>query len=133
MDNILDGKRVLIAEDESAMLTALTDKFKQVGCVVIGAVNGEMALNLANQEKPDILLLDILMPKMSGMEVLKLVREGSEWGKKVPIIILTNLQPDEEITERIGKDQPSYYLIKSDWKLYDVVEKVRDCFRSPAL
>jgi DNA-binding response OmpR family regulator len=114
------------------MLNALTDKFKQEGCVVIRAENGKVAIDLATKERPDVLLLDILMPKMSGMEVLDKVRTGSDWGKKVPIIMLTNLSPDEEIMGGVVKNEPSYYLIKSDWKLYDVVEKVRDCFKKTA-
>lgn len=133
MEQFLSNKRVLIAEDESAMRSALSDKFKGEGCVVFAAENGKIALDLAAKEKPDILLLDILMPQMSGMEVLAAVRTGSEWGKKVPIIMLTNLSPDEEIMGGVVKNEPSYYLIKSDWKLNDVVEKARECFRKPAL
>ena len=133
MDQILLDKKVLIAEDEPAMLNALMDKFKREGCVVTGAENGEVALDLATKENPDVILLDILMPKMDGMEVLGKIRTGSDWGKKVPIIILTNLPANEKIMSNVVLNEPSYYLIKSDWKLYEVVEKVRDCFRNPTL
>lgn len=133
MDQTLVNKKVLIAEDEPAMLGALTDKFKRENCIVFGAKNGEIAVSLAIKEKPDVVLLDILMPIKSGMEVLSAIREDSDWGKKVPIIILTNLSPDDKIMAGVAKDEPSYYLIKTDWKLYDVVEKVRSCFRNPAL
>ena len=115
------------------MLNALADKFSREGCVVVKAENGEVALELAEREKPDVVLLDILMPKMNGMEVLGSIRAGSDWGKKVPIIMLTNLSPDERIMSGVVKNEPSYYLIKSDWKLSDVVQKVRDCFKMPAL
>lgn len=131
MDQILSNKKILIAEDEPAMLNALTDRFKEEGCAVLRAENGKTALDLAIKEKPDVLLLDILMPKMSGMEVLAAVRTGSDWGKKVPIIMLTNVSPNEEIMGGVVKNEPSFYLIKSDWKLYDVVQKVRDCLRGP--
>jgi DNA-binding response OmpR family regulator len=133
MDQLLLNKKILIAEDEPAMLNALTDRFKREGCVVIGAENGEIALDLATKENPDVILLDILMPKMSGMEVLSAIRTGSNWGKTVPIIILTNLSPSEKIMDEVVKDEPSYYLIKSDWKLYEIVEKVQSCFRKPVL
>ncbi len=133
MDQLLLNKKILIAEDEPAMLNALTDRFKREGCVVIGAENGEVALALATKENPDVILLDILMPKMSGMEVLSAIRTGSNWGKTVPIIILTNLSPSEKIMDEVVKDEPSYYLIKSDWKLYEIVEKVQSCFRKPVL
>lgn len=132
MDQVLSYKKVLIAEDEPAMLNALTDKFKQEGCAVVGAVNGEIALNLAAREAPDIILLDILMPKMDGMEVLNKIRKGSDWGKRVPIIILTNLSPDEKITKGVAENEPSYYLVKSERTLNEVIEKARDCVRNPA-
>jgi DNA-binding response OmpR family regulator len=133
MDSILLNKKVLIAEDEPAMLAALTDRFKREDCIVTGAENGEVALELANKEKPDVILLDILMPKMNGMDVLAAIRTGSDWGRKVPVIMLTNLSPNEEVMNGVVKSEPSFYLIKSDWKLYEVVEKVRECFRKPAL
>jgi DNA-binding response OmpR family regulator len=131
MDSTLINKRVLVAEDEPAMLNALTDKFKREGCVVTGAADGEAALALAIKEKPDIILLDILMPKMDGMEVLSRVRNEAGWGKVVPVIILTNVPADEKIMNSIIKDTASYYLLKSDWKLYEVVERARNCFRNP--
>ncbi|MDR3549088.1 MAG: response regulator [Candidatus Pacebacteria bacterium] len=131
-DRSLIHKKILIAEDEPAMLSALRDKFAREGCEVITAEDGEIALSLAATEQPDIILLDILMPKVDGMEVLSKIREASEWGKKVPVIILTNLPADERIMGGIVKDEPSYYLVKSDWKLSEVVEKVRSCFKVPA-
>jgi DNA-binding response OmpR family regulator len=133
MDEILLNKKVLVAEDEPAMLNALRDKFEQEGCVVIRAENGKIALDLAVKEKPDVVLLDVLMPKMDGMEVLSKIRAGSDWGKKVPIIMLTNLIANEEIMKGVILNEPSYYLVKSDWKLSEVVEKVRGCFKNPAL
>jgi two-component system alkaline phosphatase synthesis response regulator PhoP len=129
MNQPLLDKKILIAEDEPAMLAALTDKFKREGCIVVQAENGEVALDLAAKEKPDIILLDILMPKKSGMEVLNDLRKGSDWGKTVPVIILTNLSQDESIMGGIAENKPLYYLVKSDWKLYEVVEKVQDCFK----
>ncbi len=133
MENILSNKKILIAEDEPAMLNALADKFTQEGCVVVKAENGEIALSLFAKEKPDVILLDIVMPKVDGMKVLHEIRTSSDWGKRVPIIMLTNLSADDKIMTGIVASEPSYYLVKSDWKLYEVVEKVRDCFRSPAL
>jgi DNA-binding response OmpR family regulator len=131
MNQILLNKKVLIAEDEQAMLGALTEKFKREGCIVMQAENGEVALDLAEKEKPDVILLDILMPKMDGIEVMKRIRK-SDWGKKVPILVLTNLPADGKIMVGIAENEPSYYLVKSDWKLYEVVEKVQDCFKNPA-
>jgi DNA-binding response OmpR family regulator len=132
MNEYLSNKKILIAEDEPAMLNALVDKFKREGCITIPAENGEVAFDLANKENPDVVLLDILMPKMSGMEVMAKLRGESEWGRKVPIIMLTNVSPDEKIMSGVVSGEPAYYLIKSDWKLYEVVEKVEDCLKNPA-
>lgn len=131
MNEFLSNKKILIAEDEPAMLNALVDKFKREGCVVVPAENGEAAFNLAIRESPDVILLDILMPRMSGMEVMTKLRGESEWGRKVPIIVLTNVSPDATIMSGVTADEPSYYLIKSDWKLYEVVEKVENCIKNP--
>ena len=131
MDQVLLNKKVLIAEDEPAMLSALADKFEQEGCVVIQAQDGQIALDCAVKERPDIILLDILMPKMNGMEVLDKIRKGSDWGSKVPIVILTNVAPTETITTGVIENKPSLYLIKVDWKLSEVVQKIRYFFENP--
>ena len=133
MEQILAGKKILIIEDEPAMLKALADEFSQEGCAVTKAEDGKVALDLIAKEKPDVILLDLIMPKMNGIEVLNTVRTESAWGKKVPIVILTNLSPNDSVMGSVTKNEPSYYLIKSDWKLYDVVQKVKDCFKTPTL
>ena len=133
MEQVLAGKKILIVEDEPAMPKALVDEFSQEGCVVMKAEDGKVALELLSKDKPDVILLDLIMPKMNGIEVLDTVRAGSAWGKKVPIVILTNLSPNDSIMGSVTKNEPSYYLIKSDWKLYDVVQKVKDCFKTPPL
>ena len=115
------------------MLKALADEFSQEGCAVTKAEDGKVALDLIAKEKPDVILLDLIMPKMNGIEVLNTVRTESAWGKKVPIVILTNLSPNDSVMGSVTKNEPSYYLIKSDWKLYDVVQKVKDCFKTPTL
>src|SRR5690348_12974575 len=101
MDPILQGKNILIAEDELPMLDALTEKFTEEGCSVIRAQNGDEALALAMEKRPDILLLDILMPIRNGTDVLEKIRAMPDWGKKVPIIMLTNLSADDKIMTSI--------------------------------
>jgi DNA-binding response OmpR family regulator len=132
MEGILKDKKVLIVEDEPSMSDALAERFETEGCRILRARDGEAALALANQETPDLILLDLLMPKKNGIEVLEAVRKGSEWGKTVPIIILTNLSADEAITRSVANNEPSYYLVKTDWKLYEVVQKAMECFAPPS-
>ena len=120
------NQKILIVEDEVSMLQVLSDTFSGLGLRVLKAKNGEEALRVAFKEHPEIILLDVLMPKMDGMETMKKLRED-QWGKKVKIIILTNVNPDSDMTiKSIVEDQPSYYLIKSDVKLEDIVDKVQE-------
>lgn len=119
-------KIVLITEDEPPMLQILTDKLTENGFESLQAKNGEEGLNLALQHHPDLILLDVLMPKLDGMTMMSRLRQD-DWGKKVPIIVLTNVSPDtDETLQAIVKNQPAYYLVKSNTKLEDIVEKVKE-------
>lgn len=120
------AKSLLIVEDEPAVLSALSDKFIREGFTVHEAKNGAEGLRTALEKRPDLILLDLAMPKMDGVEMMRRLREENVYGRKVPIIILTNLTADDKITWAVAKDEPAYYLIKSDWKIEDVVAKVRD-------
>jgi len=121
--------KILIAEDEQPILKALSDKFKREGFYVVEAKNGEEALKKSLKEKPDLILLDLLMPKMEGMEVMKKLRED-EWGKGAKIIILTNLSMDDKIMKGVSADEPAYYLMKSDTRIEDIVAKVKEVLAS---
>ena len=92
---------------------------------MIEAKNGQEGLRLAKKESPDLILLDIRMPVMDGMTMLNLLRKEKA-GKKIKIIILTNLEPDDKIIGDVVKDQPSYYFVKSDIKFNDLVEKIEE-------
>ena len=118
--------KILIVEDEEDMRQALVDKLTREGFDTLEAQDGESGLTVALREQPDLILLDIIMPKMDGMTMMKKLREDA-WGKKVPIILLTNLSATEEkIIKGIVENEPSYYLVKSDWKIEDVVLKVKE-------
>lgn len=120
-----DNKKILIVEDEVAVFNALKDKLLINGFEVLEAKNGKEGLSLALKEHPDLILLDIIMPKMGGITMMKNLRSDS-WGAKVPIIILTNLNSDDSIIKAIEDNKPSFYLVKSDWNINDVVIKVRE-------
>ncbi|MDP3779306.1 MAG: response regulator [bacterium] len=122
-------KKILIVEDEPDMRQALVESLKHEGFSVAEAANGNEGLERAIEHRPDLIVLDILMPKMGGMEMMKKLRNHSDWGQKVPIILLTNLSADDKIMRGIVEDEPSYYLVKSDWKIPDVVEKVREMLK----
>lgn len=117
-------KKVLVVEDEGPLRAALVGKLERAGFTVFEGRNGEEGLEVAMREHPDLILLDVMMPVMSGMAMFKQLREDA-WGKNARVIMLTNLNDAENIAGAL--EQGSYdYLIKSDWKIEDVVEKVRE-------
>lgn len=118
---------IAIIEDEASQRKALSEKFTREGFNVLQAIDGEAGLKLITKEHPDIILLDIMMPDMDGLTMMKKLRKSSKWGKAVPVILLTNLSADnDEIIQRISEDEPSYYLLKANWSIGDVVEKVNE-------
>jgi len=118
-------KKILIVEDELAYVKLLHDQLTAKGYEVVSAKDGKEGLEMAQREKPDMVLLDIRMPVMDGMTMLSLLRK-SEAGKTVKVIMLTNLEPDDKIIGEVVKDQPAYYFIKSDVKLDAMLEKIQE-------
>ncbi len=123
------SKKILVVEDEPDMRQALVESLRHEGFEVLEAANGGEGLVQALGYHPDLIILDILMPKVGGMEMMKKIRQKNTWGRKVKIILLTNLSADDKIMRGIVEDEPSYYLVKSDWKIPDVVEKVREMLK----
>jgi DNA-binding response OmpR family regulator len=120
----MDKKRLmLVVEDENAIRKAIVLKFNKEGFDVLEAKNGEEGLDVFIKERPEIILLDLVMPVMGGMEMLKKLRK-CEGGNDVPVIIFTNLSEAEQTAEGLEFGVRDY-LVKSDWKLEDVVQIVR--------
>ncbi|MBI2050130.1 MAG: response regulator [Candidatus Staskawiczbacteria bacterium] len=116
------NKKILIAEDDKSLLLVLQEKFTNEGFSVVTALDGEEGLIVAEKEKPDLLLLDIRMPKIDGITMARKIKEA---GNNAPIIFLTNLDDIKHISEAIEVSK-SDYLVKSDWKLDDIVKKVKE-------
>ena len=123
-----NNKKILVVEDEIPILKALTDKLTREGFIALEATDGAQGLTIALRERPDAILLDLVMPEMTGLDVLKNLRGANPWGKQVPVIILTNLDLDNNrLLREISENEPSYYLVKSAWKIEDVVKKIKEC------
>jgi DNA-binding response OmpR family regulator len=119
--------KLLIVEDEVVISKVYAEELRDQGYIVLTAINGRDGLELALREKPDLILLDILMPIMDGLTMMEKLRESGPYGKTVPIILLTNLSANEErIIQSLVKNEPAYYLVKSDWDLSGVVEKIKE-------
>ncbi len=119
------GKAVLVVEDEQVLRGALKEVLSKAGYGALEAADGEEGLKTALESRPNLILLDIMMLKMDGLAVLKALRQDA-WGQAAPIILLTVLEPDDKITQHIAEDKPACYLVKANWKLEDVVRKVKE-------
>jgi len=117
-------KKILIVEDEKVIREALKIRLVTEKFDILEAVDGEKGLALALREHPDLILLDIIMPVMDGMTMLKFLRKDV-WGKTAKIIILTNLSDSTKVQEAL-EHNTNDYLVKTDWKLEDVVKKVKE-------
>lgn len=115
--------RILIAEDEEVLLNVLKDRFEAEGWEVFVAKNGEEATNSIAKNSLDLVMLDLLMPKKDGFEVLKEVRSNAEL-KNLPIIVLSNLGGDEDIKKAIQLGANDYF-VKTQHPMSEVVEKVK--------
>ncbi len=119
-------KIILVTEDEKSLRGALDDKLIGAGFTILEAKDGEEGLVISLKEHPDLVLLDIAMPKMDGMSMLRKLRED-EWGKTVPVIILTNLSSaDEGRNKDITELEPTYYFVKTDVKIEEIIEKIKE-------
>lgn len=115
-------KKILIVEDDLDMLKLLKTAFTGEGFTVLTCRNGTEALHLVQSGHPDLVTLDLMLIGMDGMTVLKKIRE---LGIRVPVIILTNLSADQKIMGGVTRDEPSYYMVKSDSPIEDIVAKAK--------
>ena len=115
--------RILLAEDDRFLRKAAEATLRQNGFVVLAAVDGEEALRLARAEAPDLVLLDLIMPKMQGFEVLRALKQDPATAG-IPVIVLSNLGQDSDV-QRALEAGAAAYLIKANLPLHDLVLRVR--------
>ena len=116
--------RILLAEDDRILRKAGEVSLKKKGYEVIAAVDGEDAIAKARDHKPDLVLLDVMMPKMNGFEVLELLK-GEAAIRDIPVIMLTNLEQPADIQR--AKDAGAHsYLVKSNMNLDELASKIKD-------
>ena len=116
-------KKILFIEDEATLQKTFGDVLQQKGYKVINALDGEIGLRLAKSEKPDLILLDLILPRMHGFDVLKRLKQDPET-KAIPIIVLTNLEGIQDI-DKVIELGATTYLVKTQYKVEEVVEKIK--------
>jgi len=119
-----NSKKILIIEDEADILELLVDKFISEKFKVLQSTSAEKGIQLALENKPDFILLDIILLKMDGITMLKKLRQNP-WGKNVPVIILSNVTDQTKVSEamRLGVYD---YIIKTNLVLNDLVKQVKE-------
>lgn len=121
------SKKIVFIEDEPALQKSLGSFLRQEGYHVSSALDGETGLKLVKTQKPDLVLLDIILPKMDGFEVLKELKEDEET-KDIPILILTNLERMKDVEQALVTGATSY-LIKTDYDLKELAQKIKEAIK----
>jgi len=112
--------KILIAEDEKPMATALEMKLNKAGFEAKAVFEGQVAINILSKEKYNLLLLDLMMPKADGFEVMQKIKELNI---KTPIIVLSNLGQEEDKKKALEAGAKDYF-VKSDTPIAEIVKKV---------
>jgi CheY-like chemotaxis protein len=119
-----EGATILVAEDDEGLREVLADKLEEEGFTVLQAINGEQCIDLAFKEYPDLILLDLYMPKSTGFDVLdKLV--GDPWGRKAKVIVLTN-RGDFSSKRKVFQLMHISYLIKAENSLEEITHAIKE-------
>ena len=119
-----NNKKILIIEDEELILKALSEGFERRGFEVSKAADGKKGLELIENEKPDLILLDLLLPIMNGQEVLEKMKEKGLL-KKIPVIILTNMS-DGATLKKCIKMGAREYIIKVNFSFEDMERIIKE-------
>lgn len=122
-EDILKGAKILWVEDDQFLSGMIAERMKNTGAVLISITDGAKAFDAIKDEKPDMVLLDLLMPNVDGFEILRRVREDSET-KDVPIIVLSNLGQKEEI-EKCKHYGIEEFIVKATIGLNEIIPKIR--------
>jgi DNA-binding response OmpR family regulator len=121
--------KIAIVEDEEALAQVLREKLEKEKFEVKIAVDGEVALPLIKTFMPDLILLDLLLPKKSGLDILRELKE-EEGFKAIPVIILSNLGGDEDIKEGLALGAKDYF-VKTQHPINEVVDKIKEELLNP--
>ncbi len=121
-------QKILIVEDEATLQKTLQEVLIAEGYNALSALDGQRGFEIAKEEIPDLILLDIILPKMDGFEVLESLK-NDETTKFIPVIILTNLGDLNDIQKALDLGATTY-LVKADFSLEDVLKKIKEIIAS---
>lgn len=119
-------KKVLFIEDEEALQRALGDALEKRGWKVFKAIDGEHGVEVAKKELPGVILLDIVLPKKNGFEVLQALKAEVST-KDIPVMILTNLEGSADVEQALEHGAMTY-LVKANYNLEDIIAKITNVY-----
>ncbi|OHA49453.1 MAG: hypothetical protein A2682_00285 [Candidatus Terrybacteria bacterium RIFCSPHIGHO2_01_FULL_58_15] len=123
-------KKILFVEDEAALQTTLGGALQKEGFAVVAARDGETGLHLAASEHPDLILLDLILPKRSGFQVLEALKSDAKT-RDIPVIVLTNLESAKDVDRALALGATTF-LVKASYEIDEVITKVRQELQSGA-
>ena len=121
---LMKNKKILIIEDDLTLRNALTEFLEADNFTVVVASDGEEGLALIGEIKPDLVLLDIILPKKNGFDVLKEMKSDNEVSD-IPVMLLTNLGSLDDIEKALALGATTY-LVKGDYQIKEIVEKIKN-------
>jgi len=122
--------KVCIVEDDAMIAEIYAKALEDGGYAVVAAKDGEEGLAVIKKEKPDVAIVDLIMPKMDGITLIKLLQQDGELAK-IPIIVATN-RNDEKTIQEVGKLKTKFYLEKALFEPKDIVQHVREVLQNQA-
>jgi len=122
--NKLKNKMILVVEDEPALLEAVKLKLIKAGIEVLTAITGEEALAVLGQKKPNLVWMDVLLPTMNGLEVLRKIRENPET-KDLSVVIVSVSASPEKIKQAFSLNVLDY-IVKSEFTIDSIIKKILD-------
>lgn len=123
------SKKILIVEDEVPLVKALSVRLKEENFEVFEAYDGVAGLAMAERSHPDLMLLDIAMPKMDGLTMLDKMR-ATDWGKDITVMMLSNSGSKEKLSAALN-NWVARYFVKSDWDLEKIVTEIKKLANNP--
>jgi len=120
---VLASKKILIIKNKFSVIEDLIDRLTSEGFEVFRIENENAELRVALEKSPDLVLIDIFIPKTNGMATLKELRENN-LGRNIPVIILANLS-DPEVIATAVENKVSMFLVRNDWSFDEVIRKIR--------
>ena len=119
-----EKKKIVILEDDLALSKSLSQTLIGEGFEVLSAVDGETGLRIINESRPDLVVLDIILPRKSGFEVMEDLSANPDLAR-IPVIVLTNLESSHDVN-RMVELGAKFFMVKTNYSLEEIAGKIKE-------